>query len=222
MSAQEAPNAVAVSVEVVVFSIRDRRLKLLLVRRGLAPHRGRWALPGAFVRPDEDLDGAARRALAESTGVTGVYLEQLYTFGRPDRDPRGRVISVAYYALVPSDRLRLCAALEAEAVGWFALDELPRLAFDHGEIVAMAHARLRAKLGYSTIAFQFLGERFTIPELQSVYEIILGEPLDKRNFRKWVLSLGQIEETGELRRSGRHRPARLYRLVRPGDIVYFR
>ncbi len=222
MSVQETPQAVAVSVEVVVFSIRDRRLKLLLERRGAEPQRGLWALPGTFLRPDEDLDGAAHRALAEGTGVTGVYLEQLYTFGRPDRDPRGRVVSVAYYALMPSDRLRLCAAADAEAVGWFALDELPPLAFDHGEIVAMAHGRLRAKLGYSTIAFQFLGETFTIPELQAVYEIVLGKPLDRRNFRKWVLSLGQIEETRELRREGRHRPARLYRLADPGDIVFFK
>jgi 8-oxo-dGTP diphosphatase len=208
----------AVTTDIVIFTIRDGRLKLLLVRRGLAPFKGKWALPGGFVGIDEDLEVGARRELAEETGVSGVYLEQLYTFGAPDRDPRERVITVAWYALIPSDKLQVRAATDAEAVGWFALDELPELAFDHARIVAMAHERLAAKLDYSTIAFQFMPARFTLGELQRVYEIILGQEIDKRNFRKWVLALEQIEETGERRRDGAHRPAMLYRVREPGEV----
>lgn len=208
----------AVTTDIVIFTIRDDRLKLLLIRRGGEPFKGKWALPGGFVGIDEDLESGARRELEEETGVCGVWLEQLYTFGAPDRDPRERVITVAYYALIPSDRLAIRAATDAEAVGWFALDELPELAFDHADIVAMAQERLRAKLDYSTIAFQFMPAQFTLSELQRVYEIILGEAIDKRNFRKWVLALEQIEETGEQRREGAHRPAMLYRVKDPGEV----
>lgn len=208
----------AVTVDVVIFTLRDRQLKLLLVRRAGEPYRGRWALPGGFVQLEEGLDEAARRELEEETGVSGVFLEQLYTFGRVDRDPRERVITVAYYALIPSDKLQLRAATDAEAVGWFGMDELPELAFDHAEIVAMAHQRLVAKLDYSTIAFQFMPELFTLSELQEVYETILRHEMDKRNFRKWILALERIEETEEERRGGIHRPARLYRVKHPGKV----
>lgn len=208
----------AVTVDVVIFTIRDRQLKLLLVRRAGQPYQGKWALPGGFVQMDESLDEAARRELEEETGVAGVYLEQLYTFGRVDRDPRERVITVAYYALVPSDKLQLRAATDAEAVGWFAMDDMPKLAFDHADIIALAHQRLVAKLDYSTLAFGFMPEKFTLSELQEVYEIILQQGLDKRNFRKWVLALEQIEETDEESRTGQHRPARLYRVKHPGKV----
>lgn len=209
----------AVTVDIVIFTVRDAQLKLLLIRRAGEPYQGKWALPGGFIHLDETLEGSARRELEEETGVSGVYLEQLYTFGAPDRDPRERVITVAYYALIPSDKLQLRAATDAEAVGWFGMDELPDLAFDHPDIIAMAHQRLVAKLDYSTIAFQFLGRDFTLSELQSVYEIILREELDKRNFRKWALALEQIEETGRERRDGAHRPAKLYRLKEPGTVA---
>lgn len=208
----------AVTTDIVIFTIRDGRLKLLLIKRGGEPYQGRWALPGGFVELDEDLETSARRELEEETGVSGVYLEQLYTFGRPDRDPRERVITVAYYALIPSDQVRLQAATDAEAVGWFAFEELPTLAFDHDEIVAMAHQRLVAKLDYSTIAFQFLPREFTLSELQDVYEIIRREPVDKRNFRKQVLALGKLVETKKMKRDGAHRPARLYRVKSPGKV----
>lgn len=208
----------AVTTDVVIFTIRERRLKLLLIKRAGEPFRGNWALPGGFVRLEESLEEGARRELGEETGVRDVYLEQLYTFGAVGRDPRERVITVAYYALIPSDCLEVRAASDAEAVGWFALDELPPLAFDHGTIVDMAHQRLVAKLDYSTIAFQFMPEEFTLTELQEVYQIILQEELDKRNFRKWILALEQIEETGEERREGAHRPARLYRVKAPGEV----
>jgi 8-oxo-dGTP diphosphatase len=208
----------AVTTDVVVFTIRDRRLKLLLIERGGEPFRGMWALPGGFLDIDEDLEACAKRELEEETGVSGVYLEQLYTFGKPDRDPRERVISIAYYALVPSDRLQVKAASDASDAKWFALDEMPELAFDHNQIIKQAHGRLVAKLDYSTIAFQFMAETFTLSELQAVYEILLDEELDKRNFRKWILALEQVEETGELRRTGNHRPARMYRLKNPDQV----
>jgi 8-oxo-dGTP diphosphatase len=208
----------AVTTDIVIFTIRDERLKLLLIRRGGSPFKGKWALPGGFVGIDESLEDCARRELEEETGVSGVYLEQLYTVGAPDRDPRERVITVAYYALIPSDKLAIRAATDAEAVGWFALDELPELAFDHAGIVAVARDRLVAKLDYSTIAFQFMPRRFTLSELQRVYEIILGQEIDKRNFRKWVLALEQIDKTSEQRRDGAHRPAMLYRLREPGEV----
>ena len=208
----------AVTTDVVIFSIRDNQLKLLLIKRGGTPFKGKWALPGGFVELDESLEEGARRELEEETGLSGVFLEQLYTFGQPGRDPRERVITVAYYALIPSDQVSLCAATDAEAVGWFAMDELPELAFDHQTIVDMAHERLAAKLDYSTLAFQFMATEFTLSDLQQVYEIILQESIDKRNFRKWVLAMERIEETGEVKRDGPHRPAKLYRLIEPGKV----
>lgn len=208
----------AVTTDIVIFTIRDKQLKLLQIMRGGDPYKGKWALPGGFVQLDEDLETGARRELSEETGISGVYLEQLYTYGAVDRDPRERVITVAYYALIPSDKIVLQAATDAEAVGWFSMNELPRLAFDHKEIVDMAHQRLVAKLDYSTIAFQFMPEEFTLGELQNVYEIILREEMDRRNFRKWMLALDQIKETGGERREGAHRPAKLYSVINP-DIV---
>jgi 8-oxo-dGTP diphosphatase len=207
---------------VVVFTLRDDKLKLLLVRRRSEPFKGMWALPGGYVEAGEDLDDSAMRALEDSTGVAGVYLEQLYTFGAPERDPRERAISVAYYALVPSEKLQLRTAYDTEAVGWFGLNELEPLAFDHNEMVKVAHQRLAAKLAYSTIGLQFMPEKFTLSELQKVYERILNEKLDKRNFRKRVLALDQIDQTQEVRRNGSHRPARLYSVRNPGEVQIIR
>jgi 8-oxo-dGTP diphosphatase len=167
---------------------------------------------------EEDLERAAERALGEQTGVRGVYLEQLYTFGAPGRDPRGRAITVAYYALAPLARL----AVAPGAGEWFRAGELPKLAPDHRAIIAMARRRLSAKLDYSTIAFQFMPAAFTLSELQAVYETIRGEPLDKRNFRRFVQALGRVVETGASRRAGSHRPARLYRLKYPGRVEIIR
>lgn len=208
----------AVTTDVVLFSVREQQLMLLLIKRRDAPFAGCWALPGGFLDIGEDLEACAARELAEETGLRGIYLEQLYTFGRPDRDPRERVISVTYYALVPSDNLAPRAASDAAATGWYVIDRLPELAFDHADIIALAHRRLVSKLDYSSIAFQFLPATFTLGEVQRVYEILLNAPLDKRNFRKRVLAAGLIEETGRLRRSGGHRPAREYRLRNPGVV----
>ena len=168
----------------------------------------------------EDLDSCAARELTEETGIEGVFLEQLYTFGATQRDPRERVISVAYYALIPEHALSAPprAATDAADVDWFEFEKLPSLAFDHAEIISMAHERLVAKLDYSTIAFQFMNDTFTLSELQCVYETLLNHSLDKRNFRKRILSLDLIEETGKLRRNGKHRPAREYHVKHPERV----
>lgn len=210
----------AVTTDVVVFTIRGGRLHLLLVKRANPPFQGDWALPGGFLDIDEDIDTCAARELAEETGISGVYLEQLYTFGETHRDPRERVISVTYYALIPEQALQSPprAASDATDVGWFDFAALPELAFDHAAIIDMAHGRLVAKLAYSTIAFQFMGDTFTLSELQFVYETLLDQSLDKRNFRKRILSLDLIEETGKLRRTGKHRPAREYRVKHPNRV----
>jgi len=210
----------AVSTDVVLFTILSGQLQVLLIQRAADPYRGHWALPGGFVEIDGDLEAAALRELREETGATGVYLEQLYTFGQPDRDPRERVITVAYYALVPAEKLHIQAASDARDAAWFNCGSLPPLAFDHDRIISMARNRLAAKCRYSTIAMQFMPARFTLTELQEVYEIIMGVSLDKRNFRKRVQSYDCIECTGEIRRSGKHRPARLYTLKSPGNVEF--
>jgi 8-oxo-dGTP diphosphatase len=207
---------------VVLFTIRDEALHLLLIRRAREPFAGRWALPGGFLDIDEDLDRCAERELEEETGVRGLYLEQLCTFGRTGRDPRERVISVAYFALAPSDRIALRAGDDAAEAAWFPVGDLPALAFDHADIIRAAQQRLIAKLDYSTIAFQFLPDTFTLAELQHLYEILVDAPIDKRNFRRWALALGQLEETGELRRCGKHRPARVYRLTERERVTYLK
>lgn len=212
------PTTIAVATDVVLFSIHRDRLEVLLTDRG----DGFWGLPGGRLGVDEDLQASALRVLEEKTGVRGVYLEQLYTFGRPDRDPRRRMISVAYYALVPLPELGLRPLAPEDSLGWFPVKDLPPLVFDHSEIVALAQRRLSAKLAYSTIALKFMPERFSLGALQKVYETILGEALDKRNFRKRVLALGCIEATGEVSREGNHRPARLYRVKNPDQIEFFK
>lgn len=208
----------AVTTDIVIFTIRRQQLELLLIRRADEPFKDCWALPGGFIAIDEDLEHCALRELEEETGVAGVYLEQLYTFGAPGRDPRERVISVAYYALVPPDRMNIRAASDAREVAWFEVRQLPPLAFDHKDIVVLAHQRLSAKLNYSTIALQFMPEKFTLSELQQVYESVLGTNLDKRNFRKRVAALGCVKEAGEFRRNGNHRPARLFTMTSPGTV----
>lgn len=213
-----ATGRAVLTTNIVVFSLHEEQLKLLLVRRRNPPFQGCWSLPGGVVAEDEDIEANAMRKLEEGTGVSGVYLEQLCTFGAPDRDPRERVVSIAYYALVPSRRLTVPGDERGENVGWFALGALPELAFDHGSMVETAHQRLAAKLDYSTIAFQFMPERFTLSELQNVYQIILDRELDKRNFRKRMLALDQIRQTPEVRKNGSHRPARLYRVNNPHEV----
>jgi 8-oxo-dGTP diphosphatase len=212
----------AVTTDIVIFTIDADQLKVLLIKRKHEPYANFWALPGGFVDIDEDIEAGALRELNEETGVTGVYLEQLYTFGQPQRDPRERVITIAYYALVPIDKMSPEAASDAIDVNWFPCSKLPKLAFDHPDIIAMARQRLAAKLNYSTIALQFMPTTFTLSELQNVYEIILDEPLDKRNFRKRIKSYNCLKETGETRHNNKHRPARLFTVKSPGQVDYVR
>jgi 8-oxo-dGTP diphosphatase len=201
----------SVTVDVVMMSLRQRDLQVLLVQRRSWPYEGMWAIPGGFVAMDGSLEEAAKRELQEETGVQDVYLEQLYTFGDPGRDPRTRVITVVYFALLDSERLQVRAADDAANIRWFSVYGLPTLAFDHAKILQYALSRLRGKLDYTTIAFRLLPEQFTLRELQQVYEIILHRRLDKRNFRKKILSTGILEDTGAKKMEGTHRPARLYR-----------
>lgn len=203
----------ALTVDLAIFTIRDGALQALLIRRKEAPFKGQWALPGGFVREREDLEAAARRELAEETSVADVYLEQLYTFGAPERDPRGRVITVAYFALIASAQRTLAARADAAEAGWFPLRGLPKLAFDHAAILEYALERLRNKLEYTTVGFQLLPERFTLTELQKVYETILDKRLDKRNFRRKMDLLGIVEPLGEYKRAGVQRPAQLFRFA---------
>jgi 8-oxo-dGTP diphosphatase len=211
--AYEYPRA-ALAVDCVVFGLDEADLKVLLIQRKLPPHQHAWALPGGFVQPDEALDDAAARELREETGVDDVYLEQLYTFGALGRDPRERVVTVAYYALAKLSDHRIRAATDAMGVGWFALDGLPKLAFDHEQIVGRARERLRGKVRYAPVGFELLPPRFSLTQLQRLYEIILGTELDKRNFRKKILSMDLLVETDEVEQGVRHRAARLYRFDR--------
>lgn len=206
----------AVTTDVVLLALRERRLQVLLIRRANPPHQGAWALPGGFLDMHEDLATCARRELAEETGVapSTLYTEQLHTFGAPDRDPRGRIISVAYLALATADSVADAqAASDAAELGWFGLDGLPPLAFDHADIIQHGRDRLLHRLDDGTAARFLLPPTFTLGELQHLHELIQGHPLDKRNFRKRVLALGLVEYTGQLRRTGQYRPAREYRLT---------
>lgn len=208
----------ALTVDTVVFTVRENLLKALLVRRAEMPFAGMWALPGGFVHLDESLEQAAARELEEETGLTQGYLEQLYTYGEPGRDPRGRVVTVAYFALLPADApIRREGGSDASQAGWFPVDQLPALAFDHGDVVAYALRRLRYKLEYSAVGFELLPDQFTLSELQYTYEIVLGEKLDKRNFRRRILD-SQIIEPTEHKQIGEGRPARLYR-YRPDAVA---
>ena len=203
--------APAVAVDVAVFTVIERALHALLVQLGTGALAGQWALPGGRVRGEETLDDAARRELAAQTGVRDVYLEQLYTFGSPQRDPHGRVISVAYFALIPhGGRFQDPRAGDKYAdVAWRRVARLPPLAYDHPAVVTTALARLRAKLEYTNLVYTLLPHHFTLGELQELYEAILGRTLDRRNFRKKLLSLGLLRRVNGLRR-GPHRPAALY------------
>ena len=201
----------AVTVDCVIFGLDEHSLNVLLIQRDLAPFAGAWALPGGFVQMDESLEAAARRELAEEAGVANVFLEQLYTFGDVGRDPRGRVVSVAYYALVKPGDYTVKAATDARNVAWFAMDDVPELAFDHKRILATAYERLKGKVRYQPIGFELLPAKFTLTQLQSMYEHVLGRPLDKRNFRKKILGMGILQELNEVESGVAHRAATLYR-----------
>jgi 8-oxo-dGTP diphosphatase len=200
-----------VAVDIVIFTIQAGTLNVLLVKRRIPPFKDQLAIPGGFVLPDENLDEAALRELQEETGVSKVYLEQLYSFGAPRRDPRGRVISIAYFALVsPSHQLQ--AGTDASEASWWPVHGVPSLAFDHKDILTYAIERLRNKLEYTTVGFQLLPAKFTLGELQVVYEAILDKKLDKRNFRRKMAELKLLKPLTEYRNDV-GRPAQLFQFV---------
>ena len=200
----------APAVVVVIFTVLEGRLSVLLIERAAEPCQGEWALPGGLLQPNETLDGAASRKLQDETGLTDVFLEQLYSFDATDEGNAG--IVVAYFALLPAAQARLRRELEWRPA-WHALRELGDLAFENERILEYARERLRNKLAYTNVAYSFLPRRFTLRDLQDVYEAILEEPVDKRNFRRRMVGLGIVRSTNETRKEGAHRPARLYEFL---------
>jgi 8-oxo-dGTP diphosphatase len=201
----------SLTVDSVVFGLDEEDLKIILIQRDTDPFKGHWALPGGFVQIDESLEEAAMRELKEETGITNVFLEQLYTFGDVQRDPRGRVISVAYFSLVNLRDYKIKATTDARNAAWFSVDDIPKLPFDHNKIVEIALKRLRGKVRYEPIGFELLPEKFTLTQLQRLYEKILEQDIDKRNFRKKILSMDLLKELDEVQMDVAHRAARLYK-----------
>ncbi len=201
----------AVTVDVVIFTLEDDQLEVLLIKRSKAPFAGRWGLPGSFLIKGETTEAAVKRTLREKCGVSEVYTEQLFTFDDPKRDPRGHIMTVAYFALVPRSALLFSDVPTAEKPTFHDVKRLPPLAFDHAKIVRYGMTRLRNKVTYTNILYSLLPEKFPFTQLQKAYELILGRPLDKRNFRKKYLSLGVVEPTPERQEGTRHRPAQLFR-----------
>lgn len=200
----------SLTVDCIIFGLDESsRLKVLLIQRAKDPFKNHWALPGGFVDEDETLEAAALRELQEETGVSDVFIEQLFTFGTPGRDPRGRVVTVAYYALINLAEHKIGADTDAQDVKWFPINELPPLAFDHAEILDTAINRLRSKLRYQPVGFELLAEKFTLTQLQKLYETILDKELNKRNFRTKILKMDILKEENILRGVA-HRPAQLY------------
>lgn len=201
----------ALTTDCVVFGLDEGDLKVLLIQRGHEPFKGKWALPGGFVDMDEDLETGARRELQEEAGISNVFLEQLYTFGTPGRDPRDRVVTVAYYALVNITDHTVNGGSDASNAAWFSTADTPSLAFDHEDILHTALQRLKGKVTYQPIGFELLPGKFTLSQLQHLYEVILETKLDKRNFRRKMLGMDLLEETDEIQKDVSHRAARLYR-----------
>ncbi len=211
----------AVSVSLLIFSINKGKLEVILVKRIRQPFEGFWSVPGDIISIEESIEDAALRVLHEKTGINDVYLEQLYTFGDVRRDPRGRVITVAYFALLPHNSVDLAKAPNALDLRWTPVESLPKeLAFDHKKIVEYGVDRLKNKMGYSNIAQGLVSDKFRFSELQKIYEIIMGRKLDKRNFRKKFTSLDLVIDTGEMYREGKHRPAKLYKFTTKNLVIY--
>lgn len=196
-----------ITVDTVILTIKNDELKVLLVKRDNEPFKGKWAIPGGYVRMSEDLDAAAMRILKEKTNVDNIYLEQLYTFGDPLRHPVSRVITCAYFALIRAEDVNV---VNADNVAWHKVDDLPALAFDHKEIIQYSLKRTRERLEMCPVAYQLLNEKFTLTEMQKAYELIMSKKLDKRNFRKKALSTDGLIELDEYTKSSSKRPARLY------------
>ncbi|MGZ3427951.1 MAG: NUDIX hydrolase [Polyangia bacterium] len=201
-----------VAVDLAIFTVQEARLELLLIRMKREPYTGKWALPGGRIRGDETVEAAAVRELHEKAGIRDVYLEQLYTFSEPSRDPDARCISVAHMALIRGD-MQLRTTDKYSGIGWFPVARLPPLAFDHKEIASYAVKRLRAKLEWTNVARNLLDDTFTLGELQRLYEAILGKRLDARNFQRRAQHIGMVKDTGRMRSGQAYRPARLFRFA---------
>ncbi|WP_431110216.1 NUDIX hydrolase [Winogradskyella poriferorum] len=203
---------IKIAVDAVVFGYESKKsLSVLLIKRGVEPFKDAWALPGGLVLEEESLEAAVKRELKEETGVTIDYLEQLYTFGEPKRDPRNRVVAVSYFALVKPHHFKIEASTDAVEAQWFTLDKLPKLAFDHKKILEMAKERLKAKLTYQPIGFDLLNKEFPFSDLEHLYTSILEKDIDRRNFRKKILSFDILEETDKISQKGSGRPAKLFK-----------
>ncbi|WP_299261114.1 NUDIX domain-containing protein [uncultured Aquimarina sp.] len=202
---------IKVAVDAVVFGYRDKALHVLLIKRDIEPFKNSWALPGGLVLENESLEDAVQRELKEETNVTADYLEQLYSFGKPGRDPRNRVVSITYFGLVKPEHHTIKADTDANDVAWFDINELPELAFDHAAILDIAKKRLRDKLTYEPIGFDLLADKFLFSDLEKLYMTILDKQIDRRNFRKKILSFGILEELKEKISEGRGRPANLFK-----------
>ncbi len=205
---------IKVAVDAVVFGYsKQEGVSVLLIQRKYPPFQNSWAIPGGFVLEHESLEEAVRRELQEETGISVNYLEQLYTFGNPDRDPRQRIVSIAYFALVKSAQFQqLKASTDAEHAQWFGINELPPLAFDHQDILGVAIERIRAKIRYQPIGFELLDKIFPFSDLEHLYVSLLGREIDRRNFSRKMLALGILDETKEYAKSeGKGRPSKLFR-----------
>lgn len=210
MNPHPSSQDIKVAADAAIFTVQDGKLKVLVIEMKKAPFAGRWALPGGLIDDQETTERTVRRVLKDEAGVTGTYLEQLGAFDAPGRDPFGRVVSVAYFALIPSGSVTLKTSPKYAAVRWAAIQGLVKLAYDHDEVLQAAVARVRERLGYSNVAWSLLPKAFTLAQLQEVYEAILGEGVDKRNFRKKIIASGLLAPTGKLAVGGAHRPAELF------------
>ncbi|WP_428740781.1 NUDIX domain-containing protein [Tenacibaculum sp.] len=202
---------IKVAVDAVVFGYQQKELSVLLIKRGIEPFKGIWALPGGLVLENESLEEAVQRELLEETGVTIDYLEQLYTFGSPKRDPRNRVISVTYFGLVSPKHFKISADTDADEVQWFSIHKLPKLAFDHNLILTTALKRLQSKINYQPIGFELLNQEFPFSDLENLYQTILDKKIDRRNFRKKIMGFGILTETDKIHQPSSGRPAKLFK-----------
>ena len=203
--------SIRLSVDAVVFGYESGTISVLLIKRKYEPFKGKWAIPGGFVSENESLEEAVERELKEETGIEINYLEQLYTFGNPKRDPRSRVVSVAYFGLIKPSAFKIFASTDAEEVQWFKITELPELSFDHDEILKLAITRLQGKITYEPIGFELLDNKFPFSDLEKLYTTLLGREIDRRNFRKKLLSLNILDELNEKVSKGSGRPANLFK-----------
>lgn len=203
----------ALSVTLLIFSVNKNNLEVILIKRVRDPFKGFWSIPGDLIYIDESLKDATRRVLYEKTGLKDVYLEQVKAFGEVTRDPRGRVVTVAYFALLPYTSVDLSAAPNALHASWVPVKKLPQLAFDHTKIISQTLDKIKKEIEYTSLAKGLLPKEFTLSQLQNVYEVIGQKKIDKRNFRKKILASQLLKPTGKMYREGNHRPAKLYRFV---------